>query len=596
LKKITIKTPWFKIFMAGLLALLIVSILVMAAVPPVSRDALTHHLAVPKLYLQSGSMHEIPEVVFSYYPMNLDLLYLIPLYFGNDIIPKYIHFAFALLTAWLIFVFLKDRTAKTHYGLLGALLFLSLPVILKLSITVYVDLGLVFFSTAALLYVLKWAANGNQIRHLLIAGLFCGLGLGTKYNGLISFFLLTCLIPVLYVRTNLHPDTPVEGLVNSNRRPKNAAAMTSLRAFQAAALFVSISLLVFSPWMIRNFRWTGNPIYPLYQKAFNSFHPVDTELERVAELATDRNMGTASGRLGHFALRKRVFNETFLMLITTPVRIFFQGRDDNPKYFDGQLNPYLLLFPFLAFIGFKSLSKRHKRENLALLSFSVLFLLYTFFQVDMRIRYIAPIIPPLVMLSVIGLYQTDIWIRQKWTGARRRVGFGVAALAVIGLLALNGRYLVKQFYYVDPISYLSGQIGRDNYIKKYRKEYPAIQFVNRKLPPTTRLLAIYLGNRIYYSDREIVCDDAFFKQAIAAAISADALAEALRLSDFTHLLIRFDYFKHFLFDRLSNEKCILFNRFLKTRTKTLFSEGVYRVFEITDVRTTSMAKKGAPSK
>ncbi|MGD9240524.1 MAG: hypothetical protein PVG69_10895, partial [Desulfobacterales bacterium] len=155
--KITLKTPWFKVSMAGLLALLITSILVMAAVPPVSRDALTHHLAVPKLYLKSGNLSEIPTLVFSYYPMNLDLLYLIPLYFGNDIIPKYIHFAFALLTAWLIFVFLKDRTAKTHYGLLGALLFLSLPVILKLSITVYVDLGLVFFSTAALLYVLKWA-------------------------------------------------------------------------------------------------------------------------------------------------------------------------------------------------------------------------------------------------------------------------------------------------------------------------------------------------------------------------------------------------------------------------------------------------------
>jgi 4-amino-4-deoxy-L-arabinose transferase-like glycosyltransferase len=185
-----------EILIAGVLLVLVLSVLVLSAVPPVSRDALTHHLAVPKLWLKSGSMSEIPAVVFSYYPMNLDLLYLIPLYFGNDIIPKYIHFAFALLTAGLIFAFLKDRTAKTHYGLLGALLFLSVPMILKLSITVYVDLGLVFFSTAALLYVLKWAASGNQTRHLLIAGLFCGLGLGTKYNGLISLFLLTCLIPV----------------------------------------------------------------------------------------------------------------------------------------------------------------------------------------------------------------------------------------------------------------------------------------------------------------------------------------------------------------------------------------------------------------
>jgi len=37
-------------------------------------------------------------------------LYVIPLYFGNDIIPKFIHFIFALLAAWLIFDYLKRRT------------------------------------------------------------------------------------------------------------------------------------------------------------------------------------------------------------------------------------------------------------------------------------------------------------------------------------------------------------------------------------------------------------------------------------------------------------------------------------------------------
>ena len=573
-----------EILIAGVLLVLVLSVLVLSAVPPVSRDALTHHLAVPKLWLKSGSMSEIPAVVFSYYPMNLDLLYLIPLYFGNDIIPKYIHFAFALLTAGLIFAFLKDRTAKTHYGLLGALLFLSVPMILKLSITVYVDLGLVFFSTAALLYVLKWAANGNQTRHLLIAGLFCGLGLGTKYNGLISLFLLTCLIPVLYLRVNLQPDNAADGPAHTTGRQKKAAGMTSLRALQAAALFVSISLLVFSPWMIRNLRWTGNPVYPLYQKAFNAVHLADTEPELVAGLAADRNMETASGRLGHFALRKKVFDETFLELITTPVRIFFQGRDDNPKYFDGRLNPYLFLLPFLTIFGFKRLSKQHKRENLALLSFSVLFLLYTFLQVDMRIRYIAPIIAPLVILSVIGLHQTVTLIRHKWTGAGRRVGLTFLGAAVTGLLTINALYLVKQFRYVDPISYLSGQIGRDNYIKKYRKEYAAIQFINHQLPPNTRLLALYLGKRIYYSDREMVSNDALFKKLIAAASSADALAETLRSHEFTHLLIRFDYFRYFIFDYLSEEKRSVFKDFLETRANRLFSEGVYYVFEITDPR------------
>ena len=89
------------IILGSLLAMVVVSIIILASVPPVSRDALVHHLAIPKLYLKHGGIYEIPEAQFSYYPMNLDLLYAIPLYFENDILTKYMHFGFALLTAYL---------------------------------------------------------------------------------------------------------------------------------------------------------------------------------------------------------------------------------------------------------------------------------------------------------------------------------------------------------------------------------------------------------------------------------------------------------------------------------------------------------------
>ncbi|UCE55998.1 MAG: glycosyltransferase family 39 protein [Desulfobacterales bacterium] len=579
-----IRKNWLSIFIGGLLGAVVLSDLILAAVPPVSRDALTHHLAVPKLYLKYGSMFEIPTVVFSYYPMNLDLLYLIPLYFGNDIIPKYIHFAFALLTAWFIYVFVKDRIGKPLYGLLGVLLFLSLPIIIKLSITVYVDLGLVFFSAASLLYVLKWAAKGYQIRHLLLAGVFCGLGLGTKYNGLISLFLIALFIPVLYLRGNLQPDYAIGGLSIETLRKKNASVVISYRALRAAVVFISVSLVVFSPWMIRNYIWTRNPIYPLYQTVFSSLNQSGKMNTQNDGPIAFRNNEKSDSRINHFILRKKVFDETPLELITIPVRIFFQGKDNNPRYFDGKLNPYLFFFPFLAIIGLRGLPKRQKRENLALFSFSVLFLLYGFFQIDMRIRYIAPIIPPLVILSVIGLHQTVTLIRDKWTGAKRRVGFGLVAVAVISLLMLNAQYIVAQFRWVDPMSYLSGRLGRDDYIKKYRGEYPAIQFINLHLPQTARLLALYLGNRIYYCDREMVCNDDFFKRAIAAATSADSLGDILLSRGFSHLLIRYDYFTYFILNYLNNEKRMLFHRFLETKTKKLFSERVYHVFEILDAR------------
>ena len=52
-------------------------IFIMASVPPVSRDELTHHLAVPKLYIAHGGIYEIPNVIFSYYPMSTKEMVLI---------------------------------------------------------------------------------------------------------------------------------------------------------------------------------------------------------------------------------------------------------------------------------------------------------------------------------------------------------------------------------------------------------------------------------------------------------------------------------------------------------------------------------------
>ena len=185
------------------LLILVISILIIAVgilcwVPPVSRDALTHHLAVPKLYLQHGGVYEIPSIDFSYYPMNLDFLYIIPLYFGNDIIPKLIHFLFALLTAGLIYGYLKKRFGMS-WALTGVVFFLSLPIIVKLSITVYVDLGLIFFSTAALICLLKWIENRFRYKWLLFSAVSCGLALGTKYNGLIVLFIIAVSVPSVYM-------------------------------------------------------------------------------------------------------------------------------------------------------------------------------------------------------------------------------------------------------------------------------------------------------------------------------------------------------------------------------------------------------------
>ena len=341
-------------------------IIFLASVPPVSKDALTHHLAVPKLYLNDGGIHEIPFMVFSYYPMNLDLLYSIPLYFGNDIVPKFIHFCFGILTAWIIYIYLKRRMDQI-YALGGAFFFLSIPIVVKLSISVYVDLGLLFFTTVSLLLLIKWAQNVGKPNFLILSAVCCGLAMGTKYNGLVSFIVLLAFVPFIYVRHAQNGKTD------------------GIKTIGYAMVYAIIALLVFSPWMIQNYIWTKNPVFPLYDRWFNAGSEVSRSL------------------LSVFTARHMIYHESWWEMALLPVRIFFQGQDGNPQYFDGKLNPFLLILPLFAFYGAKSGSSFLRFEKKILLGFAVLFFTVVFFSNNLRIRYILPIIPPLVILSVYGV-------------------------------------------------------------------------------------------------------------------------------------------------------------------------------------------------
>ena len=554
-----------KFVLLGLFAILILSIIILSSVPPVSRDALTHHLAVPKLYLNHGGIYEVPSLKFSYYPMNLDLLYIIPLYFGNDIVPKYIHFAFALLTAWLIFNYLKIRIS-TVYAFCGALLFLSLPVVVKLSITVYVDLGLMFFSTWALIYLLKWLENGFSFRFLIISAVACGLALGTKYNGLVTLLLLALFVPYLFAK--YHPGTTSrEDLSDtfeiSGSKAKIKSATT--RAIIYGAVFVSIALIVFSPWMIRNYLWTDNPIYPLYNGWFNPVPADPTE---------------SGGSLGHFAIRKILFKESLWQTLMIPVRIFFEGQDNLPQYFDGKLNPFLFFLPFFAFCNLKKHPQTIRAEKKILITFSVLFLFFAFLKADMRIRYIAPIIPPLVILAMYGLHQI-ITITAGYFSAsiRRYITVGIFAMVAF-MLGMNGAYIWGQFNYVDPISYLSGRVNRETYIERYRPEYPTIKYANKNLTSSSKILGLFLGKRLYYSDREMIFGDNYFRNTVNKAEISESILKELRQQKITHLLIRYDMFNTWSNRQLTEETKEILGSFFKNHTYRLFSKAGYGLYQL----------------
>ena len=165
--------------------------------PPISRDALIHHLAIPKLWLRHGEFYEIPWADFSYYPSNIDLLYLVSLYFKNDMFPKFIHLAFGFGTGLLVYSYLKNRLSK-NWGLLGFLIFLSTPIIVHLSTTAYVDLGMTFFTTASILAFVRWRDGSyKDTKWLALSAVCMGLAAGSKYNAMIAWLFLNLIIVFL---------------------------------------------------------------------------------------------------------------------------------------------------------------------------------------------------------------------------------------------------------------------------------------------------------------------------------------------------------------------------------------------------------------
>ncbi|RJP75754.1 MAG: phospholipid carrier-dependent glycosyltransferase [Desulfobacteraceae bacterium] len=536
---------------------IVISVVVLSSVPPVSRDALTHHLVVPKLYLEHGGIYEIPSIKFSYYPMNIDLLYMVPLLWGNDIVPKYIHFLFALFTALLMYYYLKKRIGRL-YGSLGALFFLSIPIIVRLSITVYVDLGLIFFSFASLIYMLEWGNQKFQFKFLFFSSLCCGLALGTKYNALILFALISLLIPVVYSRS----------------APASSAKVYT--ATKYSMFFILIALFFFSPWMIRNYLWKKNPVYPLYHQFFSS-----DKVEKKEEHGDGSGKIQSKKQIGSFAIRRIIYQEAWWQTASIPVRIFFQGEDNNPKFFDGKLNPFLLMLPVFAFWGYKDARcPTMALEKKIMLGFSALFLVFAFFAQDIRIRYISPIIPPLVVLSMYGLHNLIERAGEKRSLFQKSFYYIIAGSIICWMFWINLGYIIEQFRHVAPMAYLTGQVDRDQYIENYRPEYAVIKYANRNLASDAKILSVFLGNRYYYSDHQMIFSFSVFAETVKKSKSPEEILSALKQNGITHIMIGYDLFNDWANRNFSKQEKIHINFFFKQQVELLFSKNGYGLYRL----------------
>jgi hypothetical protein len=197
----------------------------------------------------------------------------------------------------------------------------------------------------------------------------------------------------------------------------------------------------------------------------------------------------------------------------------------------------------------------------------------------MRIRYVAPIIAPLTILSALGIYNLILLVKRRVSSSAQ--GIGLLGCAVGLCMIPNFQYALGQFQKVEPLVYLSGGINRDDYIQRFRPEYATYRYINTHLPHDAKVLGVFVGNRRYYCDRDLICDGTL-EAAVRRVDSADALAQIMRANGFSHIMIRMDLFAHAVLGRQRGDRVTLFQTFLSRYTHQLFSHAGYVLLQLSD--------------
>jgi hypothetical protein len=462
--------------LAGAIALLA---LVHALSPAWDYDGLMYHLPGPAYFLAN---HRILPNLDNWYvngPFTVELLFTYGLGFGDAVFAKLIHYLFG----WLYVaggVAVAQRWLGSREAWLTAVVLLGIPTLPIWAAFAYIDLGWATFEFMALAAGLVWWQTRSD-RWLALAGVLAGLAMGSKYPGVMG-----CLVMC--------------GLVAALTAPQGLG-----RLARSLSLFLGIALVLAAPWYAKNWLWFGNPVYPLYLGG--------------PEWDTQR-LQLYQAFLGSFGAGRSALDWLLLPWNVYARHAQFgavMNRIDVPSL----LFPLLFLYPL----------RRGPRAINLLLAFAagraVLWALGS-----QQTRFLLPVFPALAVATSHVLSRL----------APRRTGglpwhLFFPALAV-GLSVLTLFYQGVVMVTLAPHRVVAGLESGREFLRRSERVFPALEFVNRELPESSRVLLLGEG-RSYYCPQKCVPDPDHFRWAadLVQLTAAEDVASWMGTHGFTHLLV-----------------------------------------------------------
>jgi hypothetical protein len=462
--------------------------LLIVLTPSIGNDALTYHLGAPKLYLEHHGFYFIPGKLCSNYPLNNEMLYIIGLLLGGDIVAKGIHFAMAVFILIAMYQFTRRFIPNALFIFLPLLVFYSIPSVFINSHMAYNDLTLAFYIFLSVYAFLNWFSS-KQVQWLVVFGVFTGLSAATKYSALLLPFMGWLAILCVF----------------RHREIDNRQALRFLGLYALSALVVG------SPFYIKNWVLTGNPLYPFLYPIFGGTG-WDMALSRQYDLFL-KNLGMGRGLLDYLLL---------------PWNVSFHAKMNSPA-FDGILGPlFILTLPFAIWI----------RNTPAALKIAMVYCGITFLFWTASVHQIRYLIPTFPFFSIMVGYILGYFRSQ-------RLVFSLLLILIAAGVGFNGYHIFKDLQVISPLKVVMGRENRNDFIDRMIPAYGMFRYVNSHLPENSKIFFIYMKNPGYLCDRPYYSDSVMeshtIEKILSGATTPEEVYEKLKNRGFTNILYDIRY-------------------------------------------------------
>jgi hypothetical protein len=222
---------------------------------PNGYDVLEYHLQVPREWYQLGRIVPLQHNVFSYFPFNVEMHYLLAMAlrggpWSGMYLAQLMHVAFVALTVLAVYALVAERSR--NMAVIAAAAVATVPWMGLLAPVAYDEGGLLLWGTLAIGLSLR---GGIDWRTMSLAGAMAGFACGSKLTA----------VPIVLLAT------PAIAL---------AVARFKSKAVLAAVSYFLSGCIVFSPWLLKNVAWIGNPVFPEATALFGRGDWSQTQVDR----------------------------------------------------------------------------------------------------------------------------------------------------------------------------------------------------------------------------------------------------------------------------------------------------------------------------